>query len=288
MLGRWRSSTGVRVRSLREEDRAAALELCAVDPVATVLAAVQVEQLGRRRLPGAELLGIWREGELRALCWAGANLVPVALDEPELLDDMADHVRGRGRRASSIVGPAEQVLPLWDRLGPTWMRPREVRADQPSMAISNTPAVAPDPRVRLSRLEDLDILVPACVAMFTEEVGYSPLAAGGAYAARVRELVTLQRSYVRIEQAPEGRRVVFKAEVGACALGVAQIQGVWVHPEHRGEGIAAPAMAAVVEDVRRRTAPTVSLYVNGYNAPALATYRRTGFTQVGTYATVLF
>src|SRR5690606_41733366 len=95
------ASAGVRVRSLREEDRAAALELCAVDPVATVLAAVQVEQLGRRRLPGAELLGIWREGELRALCWAGANLVPVALDEPELLDAMADHVRGRGRRAAS-------------------------------------------------------------------------------------------------------------------------------------------------------------------------------------------
>ncbi len=288
MLGRWRFPPGVRVRPLREEDRAAALQLCAADPVATVLAAVQVELLGRRRLPGAEVLGLWRDGELRALCWSGANLVPVAVDEPELLDAVADHVRSRGRRASSIVGPAEQVLPLWERLGPSWMRPREVRDDQPSMAISWTPSIEPDPRVRLSRLDELDVVVPACVEMFTEEVGYSPLAAGGAYAARVRELVVMNRSYVRIEEAPEGRRVVFKAEVGATALGVAQIQGVWVHPEHRGQGIAAPAMAAVVEDVRRRTAPTVSLYVNGYNAPALATYRRAGFEQVGTYATVLF
>jgi predicted GNAT family acetyltransferase len=197
-------------------------------------------------------------------------------------------VRSRGRRASSIVGPAEQVLPLWEVLGPSWLRPREVRAEQPSMAIAAAPAVEPDPRVRLSRTSELDVVVPACVAMFTEEVGYSPLASGSAYAARVHELVTTERSYVRIEDAPEGRRVVFKAEVGACALGVAQVQGVWVHPEHRGQGIAAPAMAAVVEDVRRRTAPTVSLYVNGYNTAALATYRRAGFDQVGTYATVLF
>jgi len=287
MLGRWLHPAGARVRPLREEDRDAALELCALDPVASVLAAVQVEQLGRRRLSGAELFGVWREGRLEALCWSGANLVPVGLEDPDLLDTVADHVRSRGRRASSLVGPAEQVLPLWERLGPSWIPAREVREDQPSMAITGPVAVEPDPLVRLSSLDELDVVVPACVAMFTEEVGYSPLASGGAYAARVRELVATNRSYVRIEEAPEGPRVVFKAEVGACALGVAQIQGVWVHPEHRGQGIAAPGMAAVVEDVRMRTAPTVSLYVNGYNAAALATYRRTGFEQVGTYATVL-
>lgn len=288
MLGRWLHPAADRVRPLRGEDSEAALELCATDPVANVLAAIQVEQLGRRRMPGAEVLGLFRDGTLRALYWSGANLVPVAVDTPDLLDTVSSDIRSRARRASSIVGPAEQVLGLWERLGSGWMRPREVREDQPSMAISTAPAIDPDPRVRLSRLEELDVVVPACVAMFTEEVGYSPLASGGAYAARVHELVATGRSYVWIEDAPEGRRVIFKAEVGACALGVAQIQGVWVHPEHRGQGLAAAAMAAVVEDVRRRIAPTVSLYVNSYNTAALATYRRTGFEQVGTFATVLF
>lgn len=288
MLGRWLHPAADRVRPLRGEDSEAALELCATDPVANVLAAIQVEQLGRRRMPGAEVLGLFRDGTLRALYWSGANLVPVAVDTPDLLDTVSSDIRSRARRASSIVGPAEQVLGLWERLGSGWMRPREVREDQPSMAISTAPAIDPDPRVRLSRLDELDVVVPACVAMFTEEVGYSPLASGGAYAARVHELVATGRSYVWIEDAPEGRRVIFKAEVGACALGVAQIQGVWVHPEHRGQGLAAAAMAAVVEDVRRRIAPTVSLYVNSYNTAALATYRRTGFEQVGTFATVLF
>ncbi len=276
------------MRPLRAEDRDAALELCARDPVDNILAAVQVGYLGGRRIPGGGLFGVQRLGELVGLCWMGANLVPVGLDADDLLDAVAAHVSDRGRRCSSIVGPAAQVHGLWQRLAARWSRPRDIRADQPSMAISATPAVAPDPRVRHSGERDLDILVPACVAMFTEEVGYSPLAGGGAYAARVHELVATRRSFVRTDVGPGGRRVVFKAEIGALALGVAQVQGVWVHPDLRGQGIAAAGMAAVVELVRAELAPTVSLYVNDYNTPAVATYRRTGFQQVGSYATVLF
>ena len=47
-------------------------------------------------------------------------------------------------------------------------------------------------------------------------------------------------------------------------------------------------MAAVVQIARADVAPLVSLYVNNYNARALAAYRAVGFRQVGTYATVLF
>ena len=36
----------------------------------------------------------------------------------------------------------------------------------------------------------------------------------------------------------------------------AQIQGVWVEPRWRGRGLATAGMAAVVDDVLRRVAPT--------------------------------
>ena len=52
--------------------------------------------------------------------------------------------------------------------------------------------------------------------------------------------------------------------------------------------MAAPGMAAVVELARGSLAPVVSLYVNDYNAPARAAYRRAGFREVGTFASVLF
>ncbi|WP_205739787.1 DUF4081 domain-containing GNAT family N-acetyltransferase [Georgenia sp. SYP-B2076] len=286
----WRRPAPV-VRPLTADDRDAAIELCRRDPVGAVLAGVQVERLGLPRPPGTELLGVvdhdGGSSALRAVCWAGANLVPVQVFG-EVLDDLVEHVRRRGRRCSSIVGPAEQVLPLWERLAPVWSHPREVREDQPSMVIDDDPAVGPDPRVRLAQPEEVALVLPASVAMFTEEVGYDPTIVGMSYAARVAELVGTERTYVRMEEDDGAPRVVFKADVGALALGVAQIQGVWVHPDLRGQGLASAGMAAVVADVRARLAGTVSLYVNSYNAAALATYRRVGFRQVGSYATVLF
>jgi uncharacterized protein len=56
---------------------------------------------------------------------------------------------------------------------------------------------------------------------------------------------------------------------------------------HRGRGLAAGYMAAVA-GYALSLAPVTSLYVNDYNTPALATYRRVGFRQHGEFATVLF
>ena len=77
----------------------------------------------------------------------------------------------------------------------------------------NDPVVPGDPAVRQVRTSEIDLLMPACVAMFTEEVGVSPLAGGAAeaYRARVAELVRHGRAYARIDDG----RVVFTAEIGA-------------------------------------------------------------------------
>jgi uncharacterized protein len=63
---------------------------------------------------------------------------------------------------------------------------------------------------------------------------------------------------------------------------------VWTHPALRGKGIAAAGMAAVVEYALRDFASVVSLYVNDYNAPARAVYRKVGFEEVGAFASILF
>ena len=85
----------------------------------------------------------------------------------------------------------------------------------------------------------------------------------------------------------ESGEVVFKAGLGAVTADVTQIQGVWMNPGYRGQGLSAGYMAAVVEKART-LAPVTSLYVNGFNLRARSTYERVGFRQVGTFATVLF
>ena len=277
-------TTSLRVAGPRDLD-----EVVAVldrDPVSNVFVAGRVLASGLETWRmGGELWAYVVDGRIDALCYSGANLAPVEAGG-EALRAFADRARRQGRRCSSIVGPAEMVLPLWGLLAPSWGRAREVRADQPLCAIAGPPSVEPDPLVRPVRPDEVDVLLPASVAMFTEEVGVSPMGhdGGALYKARVSELVTTGRAFARIEDGT----VVFKAEVGAASFGACQVQGVWVHPQHRGRGLAAPGMAAVVELARATVAPVVSLYVNSFNAPARAAYARVGFRQVGTFASVLF
>ena len=176
--------------------------------------------------------------------------------------------------------------PLWELLEPSWGPPRDHRPRQPLLAIEGPPAIAPEPRVRPVRPVELDVLLPAAVAMFTEEVGVSPLRVDGGvgYRARVADLVRAGQSLAWIE----GGQVLFKAEIGAVSRGVCQVQGVWVAPAHRGRGIGAAGTAAVVEYARTAIAPVVSLYVNDFNASARAAYARVGFREVGQFASVLF
>jgi predicted GNAT family acetyltransferase len=154
------------------------------------------------------------------------------------------------------------------------------------MLLDEAPAVEPDPLVRPVRPDEVDRLFPASVAMYTEEVGVSPLGddGGRGYRSRVAELVRGGRAFARVIN----DKVVFKAELAVITRHTAQVQGVWVDPQWRGKGLATAGLATVVREALHRYAPTVSLYVNAFNAPARRVYERLGFRRVGTFATVLF
>jgi hypothetical protein len=290
---------------VQRRDVMPALEMCAIDPVAHVVPAMQLE---RAKQTGFIPPGLWavkrRAGlskELAGVVWNGANFTALLpTDSADAADtaraELASASIARLTRPAALVGESTLTLDMWGRLEPWWGPARETRECQVSMSIDTSPkhvrAIdAPQldlDAVHAATMPDFPFLLPACVHMFKGEVGYDPMLHGrAAYEERLTQLVRGGRSYLQYGTVAGLRQVVFKAEVGALGGGVAQLQGVWVHPELRGQGLARAGLAAVIEAVRATTAPVVSLYVNDFNTTAIAAYEAVGFQRVGTFATVM-
>lgn len=280
--------TREQVRVLGPADRERFIALAEQDPVVNVFVdyRARLTNLDERWL-GGQVWGRFAGDELVAGCHLGANLVPVQCT-PEDVVAFADAALRRRRTVGTIVGEHEVVAALWEALEPRWDRPRDVRSVQPHLEITRCSTVVAADDVRLTTQDDLAVLYPACVAMYSEEVGVSPESdAGGGdlYRARIQQLIGRGWSLASFDD----RGVVFKAEIACATPFAAQVQGVWVRPDRRGEGLATRGMAAVVSYVLESgLAPVVSLYVNEWNTPARAAYARVGFEQTATFATLMF
>lgn len=276
------------VRALGTDDLDAVIELLQRHPVDNVFVASRIRSCGLDPyLLGCEIWGYERYGRLLSMCHAGSNLVPVDADGAALAA-FAERIGGF-RGCSSIMGPATQVLPLWEELsrryGSSWGNVRERRPRQPLMATRHVVDDLPsDPRVRAMRPADFEPYFAAAVQMYIEEVGNSPVPPGSrGYEHYVRRLIDTGHAFGIVEDG----RVLFKADVGAATRTIAQVQGVWLDPDLRGRGLSGPAMAAVTRLILQRYS-SVSLYVNDYNLAARALYRRVGFVEVGMFATILY
>jgi uncharacterized protein len=278
--------TRSKVRVLTRDDLPAVRRVIDQDPVTNVFVdhRVRATRLDPRWL-GGQLWGYDDGAGVVSLCHAAANLIPVGAT-PEALQAFAAQALAQGRQCSAILGEDEQVQALWAMLADEWGPARDIRPRQPFLTLDKTPQIAADPLVRRVRTDELDALYPACVAMFTEELGVSPEIGAGArlYRSRVAQLVNKGLAFARFEDG----RVIFKAEVAAVTPHAGQIQGVWVDPAFRGQGLSGPALAAVGAAVLADLAPVVSLYVNEHNLPARRAYARVGFVERTRFATILF
>jgi ribosomal protein S18 acetylase RimI-like enzyme len=127
--------------------------------------------------------------------------------------------------------------------------------------------------LRLATLEDLPLVMPAQARMVEDGSGIDP---------RLSDPEGFRRRCVlRIERGrtwvlSEGGRLVFKAEVVAEAEGVVYLEGVYVAPEERGQGVGLRCLSSLTGELLQR-ATSVCLLVNEKNESAHAFYRRAGF-----------
>lgn len=272
-----------RIRVLGGAESAALRALLDSDPAANIFTRSQLERGNAPQGAYSNVVGIEGEQGLESACWIGANIAPTAMSEDHARAYAEYALRSR-QRFASVFGPAQAVMAMHQVMAAGPQPIFDVRPNQPLMSLREAPRGERLP-LRRARLQDYDRVLPASAKMFEEELGYSPLQSGGGYyRSRVRQLIQDGHTLIDLDQRG---KIIFKADLGTVTQGVAQIQGVWIDPAHRGYGLAAGYMASVV-DYALTLVPEVTLYVNDYNEPALRSYQRVGFEHVGTFATILF
>lgn len=87
------------------------------------------------------------------------------------------------------------------------------------------------------------------------------------------------RHYLMAVELPAGEIVGYAGL--AAAGGQADVQTIGVRADHRGHGLGARLLTALLEEASRRHCTEVFLEVRADNAPARRLYERYGFTEIG-------
>lgn len=259
------------------------------DPVSNVylMALVLRDALAR---PRDEYWAARRHGRITALLYLGGHSGAVlpAGDDVEGARALGATAAGRLSqlpRRFQVIGPAAMVAAMLERFPGEPHEPRLVREQS---YLSLVPADLPDflrlPELRAARREDYALIYETGAALRAEELLEDPREVDTiAYARRAEEDCRDGHTYVW----RDARGLCFRASVSALTADAAQLSGVYTPPSLRGQGIATRALAELSARLMTR-ARHACLFVNDINAPALALYRRLGFTLRATWASAFF
>ena len=233
--------------------------------------------------PDAMVLSRDSRGRVNGLIYYGAQLV-VAADDDGAVDAFAVETR-KHRGLRSFVGPKPAVDGLWSRVRDWHAPPAIVRDEQPLYAVEPQAlrGAGRDVAVRQARPDEAELVADHSGRMILGELGYDPRANRAGFIASARRAIAQGVWWVWIVDGT----LRFQLNVGPRTAATAQLQGVWTPPDQRGKGYAALALTAVARRLFA-TEKSLSLYVNGFNGPAIGLYERVGFTRVGTFETLLF
>lgn len=322
------AANGYYLRKLSRFEVFVAHELCEKYPLVSVFVKSSLEQwnfLNNR----VKFFGLFRDdGEMIGVCVIDVNISLFCFNEPGiklLRKYFLRHklVSQNQIAVNSIVGESDSVLPLWNELQDLGWQAKEVRTRQWVMKYSQNSEsdvnydakydvnydansayganlkdlkdlkdlqeILRAAKLRIATLADYEIVLPAAVQMFVEEIGFDPTEDSDSYEKYLRNQIRAKRIYIQTQvDAVGAEKVIFKADLGILTNSLAQIQGVWTAPDLRGNGIASVAVKSVAQFLKLKYRCEVCLYVNDFNFSALRSYENAGFEICGTFSTVIF
>jgi RimJ/RimL family protein N-acetyltransferase len=256
----------------------AVLEYLAASPYENVFLAYLVTEA-----PPAmkrDLHAIFDERRVVAVGYFGRQVALAS--EPAAIPFLAEIATARDERA--IVGPSASVSSYWNLVAARHRPPRLVRSRQPVMAIA-APALRPAHtplRVRPARDGEWREVAGNSAAMIAAELETDPREDPD-FDSTIRRMIRLRLWWV----GELDDRLSFFCNIGAWSPYTAQLQGIWTPPDLRNRGIAGSALSGICRELLQ-VFPTLSLYVNDFNLPAIRLYRRLGFADAGELQTILF
>jgi uncharacterized protein len=228
-------------------------------------------------------LAVARDGDaIAGVGYWGRQVVLAA--EPSALAEFADYAR-RHRGERMIVAPRETVAAYWDLVRAWHVPPRLVRDRQLVMAVDrrHLRRDGPPVLVRHAHIDEWNEVADGSAEMIRHELSYDPRRNAPEFGLGIRRMIERKLWWV----GERDGRLCFYCNVGPWSPQTAQLQGIWTPPELRGQGLATASLAAICDRLLE-ISPTLSLYVNDFNEPAIALYRRVGFHHTGDFQTLLF
>jgi ribosomal protein S18 acetylase RimI-like enzyme len=284
-----RSSGGTSLDRLGPQDLIDAFAFLDREPILNVYLIALTLRDGLAR-PRDEYWGVRVDGEIVGLLHLGAQsgaVLPVG-DSGPAIETLAEHARtrlGALPRRFQVIGPRPAVSVFADAFAASGLSPR-IERPQIYMTLrrgSRAPT-EPLPELRPARPGDFDAVYLSGAELRAEELDEDPRKVdAAAYARRVEDECRDGYTWVWCDE----RGLVFRASVSALTGDAAQVSGVYTAPAWRNRGVARRALGELCARLLEKSA-AVCLFVNDFNAPAIALYRRLGFEAHADWASAFY
>lgn len=271
-----------RVEPLSRALEPATLDFLAKKPLHNVFLTHLIRNTGKSTCD--TLFVALRDGnEISGAAYFGRQVVIAAEDDATIVSFAELGRAFRGERM--IVGERRTIERYWSAVALWHAPPRGVRERQLLMAVGPQELQVRGPEViaRPARPGEWQIVATNSARVIQHELDYDPRRLHGDFEAGVRSMIDGGLVWV----GEHAGRICFFCNAGPRSEATLQLQGIWTPPELRGRGLATAALGAIAQELLK-TNPTLSLYVNDFNANAIALYERVGFKEAGELRTILF